>query len=401
MSTSLQHRHEFNTKLTKLVGDMSAWEGKARIDDEESDLIREAIRPFGHTTTFSDPYLIGGVDGSGDYPCLSYSDSFVSIANASGTVYQTDSFHGLKELASVADPNLELVWLPEDRESACPFWIEALSNLAGAPVHAVIAESDYRDLKDSVSHHRHGIAELEENLILPAASDTSNVAIQLRSCAELGAAYRLIRHSAGCRYVLMDTTLSLPMVTRKQLSLFYEHLKRLCCVEARAKGTVFMTISKSHGLPCIDIIEQLAAQACGTGDRAAEHWYLRLPVPSHDDWQLSLIESRTIPPVGAVTYLARFHRNTPVVRMDIDRAYWEERLKDDPTAEERIFCELDYASHDQRAYGYPYPIKACHDRVRLSMNERAALKKQIIEAAVAQGMKRSLFRDVSTATGHV
>jgi hypothetical protein len=307
----------------------------------------------------------------------------------------------LKELASVADPNLELVWLPEDREAARPFWIEALSNLAGAPVDAVIAESDYRELKNSVSHHRHGIAELEENLILPAASDTSNVAIQLRSCAELGAAYRLICHSAGCRYVLMDTTLSLPMVTRKQLSLFYEHLKRLCCVEARARGTVFMTISKSHGLPCIDIIEQLAAQACGTDDRVAEHWYLRLPVPSHDEWQLSLIESRTIPPVGAVTYLVRFHRNTPVVRMDIDRVCWEERLKNDPAAEERIFSELDYASHDQRAYGYPYPIKACHDRVRLSMNERAALKKQIIEAAVAQGMKRSLFRDVSTATGHV
>jgi hypothetical protein len=199
----------------------------------------------------------------------------------------------------------------------------------------------------------------------------------------------------------MDTTLSLPMVTRKQLSLFYEHLKRRCSVEARARSIVFMTISKSHGLPCIDIIEQLAAQTCGTENRGTEHWYLRLPVPGYDDWQLSLIESRTIPPVGAVTYLARFHRSTPVVRMDIDRAYWEERLKDDPAAEARIFSEIDYASHDQRAFGYPYPIKASHDRVRLSMNERTALKKQIIEAAVAQGMKRSLFRDVSTATGHV
>jgi hypothetical protein len=87
--------------------------------------------------------------------------------------------------------------------------------------------------------------------------------------------------------------------------------------------------------------------------------------------------------------------------MDIDRCYWESHFRDDPSAELLLFGELDYASHDQRAFGYPYPIKACHDRVRLSMNERAALKKQIIEAAVAQGMKRSLFRDVSSATGHV
>ena len=401
MATSLQHRSEFTTKLSKLVADMSAWEGKARIDDDEAVQIRSAIRPFSHTTAFTEPYLIGGVDGSGDYPCLSYSDSFVSIANASGTVYRTDTIHGLSEVASVADPNLELVWLPEDREAAQPFWIEALGNLSGIPVADVIAASDYRELKNQSAHHQHGVAELEEHLILPAASDTSNVAIQLRSTAELGAALRLIRHDAGCRFVLMDTTLSLPMVTRKQLSLYYEHLKRLCCGEAFSRGTVFMTISKSHGLPCIDLVEQLAAQACGTGDRAAEHWFLRLPIPEHDDWELSLVENRTVPPVGAVSYLVRFHRNTPVVRMDLDRKYWESHLKDDPAAEERLFGELDYASHDQRAFGYPYPIKACHDRVRLSMNERAALKKQIIEAAVAQGMKRSLFRDVSTATGHV
>lgn len=287
MSISLQHRHEFNTKLTKLVADMSAWEGKARIDDDEADRIRLEIRPFSHTTTFVEPYLIGGVDGSGDYPCLSYSDSFVSIANASGTVYRTDTIHGLSEVASVADPNLELVWLPEDREAARPFWFDALSNLSGIPVSDVVTSSDYRALKNAASHHQHGAMELEEHLILPAASDTSNVAIQLRSTAELGAAYRLIGHSAGCRYVLMDTTLSLPMVTRKQLSLYYEHLKRLCCVEAFSRSTVFMTISKSHGLPCIDIVEQLAAQACGTGERAAEHWFLRLPIPGHDDWDLS------------------------------------------------------------------------------------------------------------------
>ena len=401
MATSLQHREVFATKLGKLVADMSSWEGKARVGADEADRIRSGIRGFPHTTTVTEPYMVGGVDGSGDYPCLAYSDSFVSIANASGTVYRTDSFHGLSEVASVADPNLELVWLPDDREAARPLWLEALGNLAGAPVRTVISESDYRSLKDAAAHYLHGSIELEDNLILPAASDTSNVAIQLRSCAELGAAYRLVRHSAKCRYVLMDTTLSLPMVTRRQLSLFYEHLKRLCCVEARSNGIVFITISKSHGLPSIDLVEQLAAQACGTGERAAEHWFLRLPTPGHDDWQLSLLESRSIPPMGAVTYLARFHRNTPVLRLDLDRVYWEKHLRDDPMEETRMFAELDYASHDQRSFGYPYPIKACHDRVRLSMNERAALKKQIIEAAVAQGMKRSLFRDASKATGHV
>ncbi|MGZ0710102.1 hypothetical protein ACWPKO_17365 [Coraliomargarita sp. W4R53] len=401
MGSSLQHRQELNSKLEKLVMDMSMWEEKARVDDDEANRIRDAIRPFSHTTSFDHAYMIGGVDGSGDYPCLSYSDSFVSIANASGTVYETVDLHGLAEVASVADPNLELVWLPEDRAAARPFWIAALSNLSGISVSEVIANSDYRKLKDGVARQKHRLDELEEDLILPAASDTSNVAIQLRSTAEFGAALRLIRHDVSCRYVLMDTTLSLPMVSRRQLSLYYEHLKRLCCVEACRRGIVFMTISKGHGLPCMEIVEQLAAEACATSVEIAEHWFLRLPIPGIDNWELSLIENRSIPPAGAVTYLVRFHRNTPVVRIDVDRAYWELHLQNDPAAEVRIFSELDYASHDQRAYGYPYPIKACHDRVRLSMQERAALKKQIVEAAVARGMKRSLFRDVSTSTGHV
>ena len=401
MPTSLQHRHEFNSKLTKLVGDMSAWEEKERIDADELVRIRSSIRQFHHRSTFAEEYLIGGVDGSGDYPSLSYGDSFVSIANASGTVYLTDSSRGLTEVASVADPNLELVWLPSDREEAEKFWHEAFANLAGATVGEVVARSDYIELKNKVCHYAHTGAGLIDSLLLPAASDVSNVGIQLRSTAELGAAFRLISHSTKCRFVLMDTTLALPMVSRRDLSLFYEHLKRLCCVTAREAGVVFLTISKSHSLPCIDTVEQLAAEVCGTGKKAGEHWFWRLPVPGVDDWKLSLVENRTIPPVGAVSYLVRFHANTPVLRIDMDRRFWEQRYQNDPAAEAEMFSQLDYSSHDQRAYGYPYPIKACHDRVRLSMAERSALKKQIIEAAVARGMKRALFRDASATTGHV
>jgi NurA-like 5'-3' nuclease len=65
-----------------------------------------------------------------------------------------------------------------------------------------------------------------------------------------------------------------------------------------------------------------------------------------------------------------------------------------------MFRDLDYCGHDQRAYGYPYPIKACHDRVRLSEEERRALKNIIIETAISIGLPTHTFRDVSMATGH-
>jgi hypothetical protein len=320
------------------------------------------------------------------------------VATASGTVFRTDALHGLVEEVVLTEPNLELVWLPEDREKAKDQWFAAFESLAGAMVAEVVSLSDYSDLKKK---HAGSGASIDD-LIFPRASDTSNCGIQLRSVAEWGSALRIILAQPPCRYVLMDTTLSLPFIKTKDNSLFHEHLKRLCCREARHKEVNLFTISKSHGLPSIELVENLAREALGLPqEKVAEHWFLRLPINGIDDWDLEgLIEGRQIPPVGAVTYLFRLHKNTPVMRLDMDRLWWEKRIRADSSAEGRIFQDIDYCGHDQRAYGYPFPIKACHDRTRLSMAERTVLKKQIIDAAVAKGMKRSLFKDASAATGH-
>jgi hypothetical protein len=69
-------------------------------------------------------------------------------------------------------------------------------------------------------------------------------------------------------------------------------------------------------------------------------------------------------------------------------------------APRRFFGALDYSAHDQRCYGYPYPIKAAHDRGSLTEQERTVLRQQLVEAAVHAGMRRSSFRDPSQLTGH-
>ena len=400
MRYDIHVRESARLKIAEMAKDMSRWEAKPRIGPEEEKHIRSAIRPFPHTTEAVE-FRIGGVDGSGDYPSFAYADSFVYVASASGTLYCTDTVHGLREEAALNEPTLEFVWLPGEGDSAQERWLAAFSALAGLPVREVIERSDYRTIKTSATHAAHSVNDLLEDLILPRASDAANVGIQLRSTAELGTGLRLIMRQPACRYVLMDTTFSIPLVKTKRQSLFYEHVKRLCCVEARQRGIAFLALSKSHGLPAMDQIEAFAAEVLGvSASQTAEHWFFRLPIPGVDDWMLSLTGERQIPPLGAVSYLFRLHRNTPVLRLDMDRQYWEENLRENSQAEVRLFGDLDYCSHDQRAYGYPYPIKACHDRARLSMAEREALKKQIIDAAVAAGMKRSLFRDVSAATGH-
>ena len=388
---------KFQQKARFLAEEMASWESKPRMDEATEKGIRASIQPFDHTNS-AEEFRIAGVDGSGDYPSFSYADSFVYVATASGTVFCTDPLHGLVEEQVLVEPNLELVWLPEDRAKADNQWINAFSSLAGRPVKDVIALSDYCNLKKI--HAGSGAA--IEDLVLPRASDTANCGIQLRSVAEWGTALRLIESDPACRYVLMDTTLSLPFIKTKDNSLFHEHLKRLCCVRARERGINLFTISKSHGMPSIELIEVLAKDALGLNDgKIAEHWFLRLPAEGVDSWSIEgVVEGRQIPPIGSMTYLFRLHKNTPVMRIDMDMVWWEKCFKDNPAAEQKIFQELDYSGHDQRAYGYPFPIKACHDRTRLSMAERTVLKKQIIDAAVGKGMKRSLFRDASAATGH-
>lgn len=400
MRFDLSVRESVKNKLKSLADDMSQWEYRPRIQADEAEKIIKNIKPFSHQAK-AERFHVGGVDGSGDYPAFSYSDSFVYVASASGTIYKTDSLNGLIEEEFLQEPNLEFLWIPEDAPEANRRWIDCFKALSGMTVWDVIKNSDYKKLKEDKTHSKHSFENLYNNLILPRASDTANVGIQLRSTAEFGAALRLIQYNPSCRFVLMDTTMSLPMVTRRDLSLFYEHLKRLCCVEARNRQILFITISKSHGFPSIELIEKLAQTALDiSGSDVAEHWFLRLPIENIDGWSFSLAQERRVPPIGAITYLFRLHKNTPIMRMDMDYKIWEERLKDDPEAEAKLFSELDYTSHDQRAYGYPYPIKASHDRSRLTKLERTALRKQIIDAAVAAGMKRSLFRDVSAATGH-
>jgi hypothetical protein len=401
MRYDLNIRDSVRKKLRHMAQDMSQWEAKPRVGPEEEKQILSAIRPFPHTSKLKEPFRIAGVDGSGDYPSFSYADSFVYVASASGTVYRTDSLHGLVEEVCLDEPTIEFLWIPEDRVEARNRWVTCLEALAGDVFSEVITLSDYRLLKDQASKFSHTVPSLVDALILPRASDSANVGIQLRSTAEFGTALRLIRHELPSRYILMDTTMSLPMVTRRELSLFYEHLKRLCCVEARKRNSFFMTISKSHGFPAMEQIEGMAAEVVGKkkGEQA-EHWFLRLPMEGVDQWKFSLAEERRIPPIGAVSYLFRLHKNTPIMRLDMDYAIWKERVRENPSQEVQIFSDLDYASHAQFAYGYPYPIKASHDRSRLTKAERTAIRKQIIDAAVAAGMKRTLFRDVSSATGH-
>lgn len=409
MHFDLPLRAGLRDQLDALAAQMRDWEVAPRLTEDEVNRLRRSVCFFGHTTRRGPDLTVGGVDGSGDFPALSYADSFIYLTTATGTSYGADATCGLREQTPGIAPVFEFTWLPESetvREDALD---EAFARLAGVgSLDEVIEQSDYRTLKSAEARRANTVISLRQNLLRPHAADAGNLAIQLRTTGELGAALRLLRSDAhrGLRYLLIDTTFSLPLVSNPTGSLFYEHLKRLCCVEARNRGTGFFALSKSHGLPGIETVEQIAREAAkAAGNEPAEHWFLRLPDPNRDGWELSLTNGRRVPPPGAVSYLVRFHSTVPTLRLDMDFAYWRTHIRGESPQEtlereQAMFADLDYACHDQRCYGYPYPLKAGHDRSSLTKAERQVLRQQVIDAAVRAGMKRALFREPSIATGH-
>jgi hypothetical protein len=404
MRFDLNLREVVKRQITEAAEEMKAWSTDPTLREKEREAIGQRIHFFEHAKKRGD-MRYGGVDGSGDFPALTYADCAVYFTVAQGVIYESTNETGLKELPVLSDPVVHVTWIPEDETKRIEVLLAAFACLAGRDVKEVIAKSDYIKLRATYGRKAVTVDELFNGLILPHPTDAGNLGIQLRTSAEMGAALRLICSDQRPNYVLVDTTMSLPLVTQSG-SLFFEHLKRLCCVEATQRGVGFFALSKSHGLPSVEQVDALVREkAAAMGNAHAEHWFIRLPIPVIDAWSFPLPDGKRVPPYGSVSYLVRFHRNTPIMRFDVDINYWQQYLRgaDDAVTsanEARVFSDLDYASHDQRAFGYPYPIKACHDRTSMKMAERVVLRKQIVDAAVGAGMKRTLFKDVSIATGH-
>ena len=406
MRSDLSHSPDFQAQMQDVARKMQAWETQALIGEDAARAITDRLQFFEHTAA-AVSLTFTGLDGSGDYPMLTYADVFVYLTTAHATTYATHPTpgQGLKELR-VGEELVNIAWLPGAHEVTRQETLAAFEAMTGESIGATIEGSDYRNLKPRYA--RMPTQEIIDRLVIPQASESGNHAIQLRTVGELSAALRTLRSSAP-DYLLYDSTLALPLTTSGANSLFFEHLKRRVCVVARERGTAFVAVSKSPGLPGVDDIERLALQrvrAEGQPDAvSAEHWYLRLPIPGEDDWAFPPADGRAVPPPGAVSYLVRFHRNATVLRVDVDRAYWHSHLKAETEAQTRerertLFQHLDYAGHDQRSYGYPYPMKAAHNHASLTATERYTLRSQLIDAAVKAGMNRKLFRDASVHTGH-
>lgn len=393
-------RRDLLQKIEGVVQRLQEWNRQAEPDEEELERVRSCIGLFEHGGVSPRRFVIGGADSSGVFPLVSYHDQFVYLVTARTCLYEAHPEGILREVPFPEGELVEIFWIPEAAEERERQYDLIFECLAGVPLPEVVAASDYPELRQKVTGQLPNPDFILSHLIKPAAFDAGNIGTQLMTTAQLATIARALRRDLRVDYLLADTTLSLPLVGQRGC-LFFELMKRYCCCLARRKGIGFFALAKSHGLPHIERIESLVRDEFGTD----HHWYLRLPDLRTDGFELSFLKGRGLPPVGAVTYIVRFYTTTSPLRLDMDEFFWRERIYDpDPSRmrekERAIFTELDFACHDQRAYGYPYPLKAAHDRVSLSQQTREELRRRVIDRARKAGLSALDFIPADRRTKH-
>lgn len=409
MRYDIHFRNDVMNMIQDVVGEIKEWNGISENNDKVGieDLVKQVVC-FEHCAIPDRPFIMGGADGSGDFPCVKYGDSFVYLTVAMSRIYEALPSGVLHEHSIEDNDVVDFLWLPEDQSKSRDRFKDGFARMMGTPIEVVCEESDYYEYKSKhgkVPADKQGLLG-DKVLILPPAHDADNINIQLMTVAEVGALMRLMKYSALSQwnnmpiYLLEDTTLALPMVTSKN-ALFFEIAKRYACVVAKQKGIAYMTVSKSHNMPHMDMIEDLIL----SNNQTQEHWFIRLPSEEMNETKPTFLGTRTVPPVGAISYLFKLHKTTQPMRLDMDFKYWYDNIRSENTEEQRkreiqLFRDLDFASHDQRCYGYPYPIKACHDMASMTDAERLSMRKQIIDSAVRAGLKRKNFVDPEIQTGH-
>ena len=400
MRFDIHYRNDLTNKISSVVNDMKQWNQETAEDKADFKKITNYAESFSHCVKASEPFTICGADSSGEFPVTTYNDSYIYLVTALTRLYSAVKEGHLKEEV-IEDSNIvDFLWLPEDKQESDKHFETFFENLIQMSLPDLCRESDYLMLRKQITGKNITTQELLSLLLKPNAHDANNVRIHLMTAAELCTIARLMKSNMQPTYLIADTTLTLPLIKQRGC-LFFELVKRYCCQLARTKGSVFMALSKSHNIPHMDrIIEEIAHK---TGSQ--EHWYLRIPTLEDDNFRPKFLSSRGIPPIGGITYIVRFHKNIPPMRIDFDKYYWKESIWSDDSdlmlkREQRIFGDLDFTTHDQRSYGYPYPVKASHDIVSLTRAEKEALRKQIIDAAERAGLKRQNFTDISLLTGH-
>jgi hypothetical protein len=350
--------------------------------DKELKALGGKIRAYDHARTLPADFRISAVDGSGEYPVLQQDDVFVHFATAAAVTYETHASKQCKiaAIAGVAPLLKRFVLLRDEKRSLTEGYRDFVETGLKLQLKDLVANSDYCEVFSRFGKTLKPHQAAWGSIGFSQASQVASHAYLIRSMAELGMAiHALEKHP---RYLLIDTSLVYFLLGE---SVFLpEIFKRFLVNQATAQGTAVVALCKSHNIPNGDMIGRYAKEEHGFKD----HWYLRLPSSALGEPTPDFLKDKEIPPKLGVSYLFKFEATSFPMRIDLDVAWWQQNLGDDPAKEARFFGDLDFTCHEVRSYGYPYPMHAAHRRASLTKQERNAVRDLLLQQAQREGLAR-------------
>lgn len=357
---------------------------EAEPPNRELDELCDRIRSYGHCDALDEDFVIGAVDGSGEFPILQQDDIFVYLVTSAALLYQTQTErqHKLSRVLVEGEHLRHFLVIPGNQKLLREEYKNYLHRLTGTSLQQLVANSDYLEVYSRFGKTLQPNRVRWDRINLPHASQVASHQYQIRSLAELGMVLPLLHGHP--KYVLIDTSFVYFLLGG---SLFLpEIVKRYIKTRALEGGTGLVALSKSHNVPSGDLIGRKARD-----QGFADHWYLRLPCTELGEPLPTFLEGREIPPKLCVSYLFKFHKATFPMRLDVDAGWWRQVIDGSETAERRFFRDLDFSCHDVRCYGYPYPMYAAHRRASLTKRERRSIREILVRYAMKEGLIRDPF----------
>jgi hypothetical protein len=375
-------RQLFDTTRNAVLNFKQAVEGARPTERELRDLVQR-IRSYPHSPAVSEDFVIGAVDGSGEFPVLQQDDIFMHFVVAAAATYKTAT-HRQHRLSAVSPANLvakHYVLLSNDPRALTDGYRSYFDQLTGFELKNMVQECDYSEVFNAFGPERIRPVDVRwDRFPFAKASQIATHAYLLRSMAELGMAIRTLEQRP--RYLLLDT--SLVYFLLGDALYLPELMKRYLVTRANAQGTGIVGLCKSHNIPNGDLIGRLAKDE----RKLKDHWYLRLPAVALGEPVPAFLEGREIPPKLSVSYLFKFEATSFPIRLDVDAAWWKAHIAGDARREAQFFADLDFTCHEVRSYGYPYPMHAAHRSASLTKQERKALKDILLQQAQREGLSR-------------
>ena len=231
-------------------------------------------------------------------------------------------------------------------------------------------------------------------MVSPRANAPSGWFEQFREVLEYAIAKALLDSDTHFKYIFIDGSMNMLMDPgQKQPRLAPNYLLRDINLRALKNETCIVAVSKTTTFPFIYRLALDLEKSLGEEKK----WFIRIPTETRDNFILHILKDRPhIPPEYGVTYLFHFSSEVPILRIDLDEAWWNENIYSSDKKKEReneikLFKDIDWLARDVRYYGYFFDLAFAHNTTIVRFPERDDVAERLIDYFTEKGEDPKMF----------